>query len=589
MRAGRRIAFVYAPQIYYEQIYGARFVPLWAYTLASHVPESWDIAIHDCTFVDPASIPEADLFVFSGINQDLRRISTTFALLKRRFPKALYLLGGPITWSYEQKGRLEELPVFDHLFILDGEDSLPAFLRRLEAGGGEPEPRILRAPRFDLAKARRLRFDLLAPHVSRYYGGVVEVSRGCPFLCEFCDIRVLPDNNETHAKSIGLILEELDEYHRLGFREVQFACDNLIGDPVWAESLVDAVLAWTERTGAQVALFTWCTLNIVKFPQLMTKMRRAGFTTLFIGVESFNTNSILETAKVQNDDGRNPMSEALRTIQSYGFIITPGLIFGFDSDPAGMFDDMLAGVLDSGLIAGDPTFLLALPGTPLFSRMKQAGRLVEDQVSDRSVPLHKERVSKVESNIRYLQPRNRLVDGYSAFIREFKSPDYALSRLRRHVEILVTSPHTASSHALDYGNFPKYLRLQLSSWGNLKMLFKRAWHLARPRNLPTLLKAYLLVARHRRRHPDLANRFSLWLFFWSNLLMKYDGLKPEDFIIHSVEEDYDLGETWKFIDAKETGLTAGGRNADNVKVAEQQRRTKQALQRLKASFSASPP
>ncbi len=44
-----RICFVHAPEVYYEQNSGARFTPLWAYTLCSYVPDGWGVQILDCT------------------------------------------------------------------------------------------------------------------------------------------------------------------------------------------------------------------------------------------------------------------------------------------------------------------------------------------------------------------------------------------------------------------------------------------------------------------------------------------------------------------------------------------------------------
>jgi len=161
--------------------------------------------------------------------------------------------------------------------------------------------------------------------IDRYYGAVLEVSRGCPFLCEFCDIRILKDNNRPHNKSADLIVAELDYLCRLGVKQVLFACDNFIGEPRWAEEVIDKILEWEERTGFRPSLYTRLTINLHKYDSLMVKLRRAGFDMLFIGVESFSHNSLLETAKVQNT--APDMVAAVRTIQSYGFIVVAGLIF----------------------------------------------------------------------------------------------------------------------------------------------------------------------------------------------------------------------------------------------------------------------
>jgi len=39
------ITFVHNPDIRYDQNYGTYFAPLWAYTLASHVPDNWWVTI----------------------------------------------------------------------------------------------------------------------------------------------------------------------------------------------------------------------------------------------------------------------------------------------------------------------------------------------------------------------------------------------------------------------------------------------------------------------------------------------------------------------------------------------------------------
>src|SRR4030095_11111736 len=102
--------------------------------------------------------------------------------------------------------------------------------------------------RFDVTKARSFYRPFLTETYHRYYGAVLEVSRGCPFLCEFCDIRVLPDNNRAHNFSIDHIISELQTLSSLGIRQVLCAADNFIWDPRWAEELLDAIIEWQRKT-----------------------------------------------------------------------------------------------------------------------------------------------------------------------------------------------------------------------------------------------------------------------------------------------------------------------------------------------------
>ena len=91
----------------------------------------------------------------------------------------------------------------------------------------------------------------------------------------------------------------------------------------------------------------------------------AGFSIINIGIESVNRNSLLETAKVQNT--ATELQNAVSTIHSYGFVIIPGFIFGFDSDDKEVFNDTLKFKIDTGLIGGEPAFLQALAGGCRFS------------------------------------------------------------------------------------------------------------------------------------------------------------------------------------------------------------------------------
>ena len=69
-----KITFVHSPVIYYDQNYGTLFSPLWAFTLAAHVPDDWNIEIIDCVIQDSISIGRSDVFAFSCINRDINSL-----------------------------------------------------------------------------------------------------------------------------------------------------------------------------------------------------------------------------------------------------------------------------------------------------------------------------------------------------------------------------------------------------------------------------------------------------------------------------------------------------------------------------------
>src|SRR5262249_16281675 len=155
-----------------------------------------------------------------------------------RYPRAIGVIGGPICWSFDQARGLDRLCSFDYICVGDGEEMIPELLEALRLGARFPQ--VVRARRrFDLSKALPADGELLHASGPKYYGAVVEVSRGCPFLCEFCDIRVVEDNNRPHTKSPGLIAKELHFLAVNGVHQVILACDNFIGDAAWAEAVLD--------------------------------------------------------------------------------------------------------------------------------------------------------------------------------------------------------------------------------------------------------------------------------------------------------------------------------------------------------------
>jgi radical SAM superfamily enzyme YgiQ (UPF0313 family) len=531
-RAALRVVFVHAPDPNYAdtQNYGAQFMPLWAYTLAAHIPDDgrYTLSLIDTRLGRLDDIAEGDAFLFSGINQDLGMILKVQAELKRRNPSAKFLIGGPICWSFDQAGDLDKLSPFDCVYIGDGEDAIASLLEQL-ARGAPIERVIRRKDRFEIAKAKPLHRPLLDATIGRYYGAVIEVSRGCPFLCEFCDIRVLPDNNRPHNLSSDLIVDEIDHLCRLGVSQFLLACDNFIGEPRWAEEVVDKLLAWQARTGYRPSLYTWLTINLYKHPELMRKMRRAGFDMLFIGIESFNVNSLLETAKLQNSAAS--LAEVIRDIQAYGFVVVAGLIFGFDSDRDDAFDITLQGLLDSGLLSGDPSLLTALPGTPLYRRMKLSGRLRNVRYGLGGY--------KYQTNIRYLLPRDRMIAGYRKFVGQFVEGAYQYQRLERFFANLDRGEFIPLQGG-GYGNLWLLARMVFRNVAAMRQWSTRLWLFAkRPANLYYALKGLGLVVA-RRRFRGGSSYFRFWLFAWTNAVLKYQNLTERDFDIESVEDGFDI-------------------------------------------------
>jgi len=526
------IAFIHAPEPIHalEQNYGMKFMPVWAYTLASYIDEVHQLSLFDTQFDKLENIKGFKLILYSGLNQDINQILKSLRKLKLSNPNGKHIIGGPICWSLKQAGELELLGEFDHICVGDGELLITEIVEAVEKGLDLPK-HLEAQQRFSVASAKPMHKKLLVNSINRYYGAVVEVSRGCPFLCEFCDIRIMKDNNRTHSLSPKLIVEEIDFLVDQGVKQITLACDNFIGDLAFANAVVDEILLWQQKTKKKISIYTWLTINVYQYKALLTKMRKAGFDMLFIGIESFDHNSLLETAKVQND--RYSLDESLKVIHSYGFIVIAGLIFGFDSDGPDFVNKTLEGIETSGLISGDPNWLTALPGTPLYYRMRLGGRLRQTWATHGAF--------KFQTNIKYLMPKDFLISEFRRFITIYTSGAYQYKRFENYIKSFQSINYIASSSS-GFGDLPKFLKAIVFNPKAIKQFSMRFYHLfKRPTRLLYALKGLVLIAKYGKMK-SYWPYFQFWIFTWSNSMVKYLKLKDSDFDIESVGVDFKLSD-----------------------------------------------
>jgi radical SAM superfamily enzyme YgiQ (UPF0313 family) len=212
--------------------------------------------------------------------------------------------------------------------------------------------------------------------------GSMQISRGCPFTCEFCDI-IVTFGRKPRLKAAGQVLAELDSYYRAGIRIVFVVDDNLIGNKKAIKPMLREIAKWQEAHGYALTLFTEASLDLAEDDELMRLMGQAGFQSVFIGIESPDENSLKETKKLQNVRERaGTLIERVQRIQDHGLDVWCGMIVGFDNDKPQAFD-VLPGFLAQARIAHALIGLLhAIPTTPLFDRLKSEGRLNDDAGND---------------------------------------------------------------------------------------------------------------------------------------------------------------------------------------------------------------
>jgi radical SAM superfamily enzyme YgiQ (UPF0313 family) len=279
--------------------------------------------------------------------------------------------GGPHPTSFH-----DEMEGVDHFVLDEAEEVLPQFLSDLRNGSAQPMYRSEQKP--DVTRAPLPRYDLI--RLNDYASMTVQFSRGCPFDCEFCDITKL-FGRVPRTKTNEQILSEFDMLYRLGWRGSLFMVDdNFIGNRKEALRLLPAIAEWQKERQYPFNIYTEASLNIVNKESLLDAMVDAGFTMVFLGIETPNPEALWKTKKKQNTKkGEGDfLFNAVRKIQNKGMEVTGGFILGLDGDKEDAFDAQIDFIQAAGIPLAMVGLLTAIKGTDLYARMEREGRLIEE-------------------------------------------------------------------------------------------------------------------------------------------------------------------------------------------------------------------
>jgi radical SAM superfamily enzyme YgiQ (UPF0313 family) len=341
--------------------------PLSLVTVAALCPQEWQFKLVDMN-VGPLTdqhIQWADLVFVTGMAV-LQRASLFQVLERCRRLKRRTVLGGPFASENTDVCAGQA----DVLVVGEAEVALPPFLHDLERGALRPIYQADRRPGLDTSPVPR--YDLL--RLGAY--GVIDVqfSRGCPFNCEFCDIIEL-FGRLPRTKRPSQIVAEFEALRKLKYRGPVFLVDdNFIGNKKNVRLLLKELIPWQKEHGYPFALSTEATVNLADDPPLLADMREAGFTRVFVGIETPSAETLRETQKYQNT--KRDLVACVHRIMGAGLEVTAGFIVGFDNDREDVFDRQVEFIRRAAIPWAMVGTLEAIRGTQLWRRLESEGRLL---------------------------------------------------------------------------------------------------------------------------------------------------------------------------------------------------------------------
>jgi len=196
---------------------------------------------------------------------------------------------------------------------------------------------------------------------------VVQVSRGCPFRCEFCTVQKF--FGEAHR--LRPISEVVEEVRQLPHRWMMFNDDNIIGNPSYSKELLKALVPLKKKWFGQASL------SGLKKIENVEALAKSGCISLFIGFESLSKKNMITSQKFQNDPSE--YREIIESLHRFGIAICGAFIFGFDEDDSSVFEETASFTIRTKLFSAVFMILTPYPETDFYHRVKSEGRLTQDR------------------------------------------------------------------------------------------------------------------------------------------------------------------------------------------------------------------
>jgi radical SAM superfamily enzyme YgiQ (UPF0313 family) len=387
--------------------------PLGLITVSAMLPNTWKKKLVDMnvSVLLKSDIIWADYVFISAMY--IQKESVDMVIEECRKYETRIIAGGPL-FTQEH----ENYPQIDHFILNEAEITLPLFLNDLNSG--QLPDKIYKTDEFaEITQTPVPDFHLLS--MKDYVTMNIQVSRGCPFSCDFCEITSLL-GHKVRMKSTEQIIEELEVLYQLNWRgPILIVDDNFIGNKKEVKNnLLPAMRQWMKNHKKPFTFNIQSSINLADDGELMFVMAETGFTSTFVGIETPDEKSLQSCHKGQNEN--RDLLQSVKKIQNAGLQVSGGFIVGFDTDTPTVFQKQIDFIQQSGIVSAMVGLLNAPKNTVLYNRLKAENRLTTQTSGNNT-----------DSSMNFIPKMNRdeLLEGYKKIIQNIYSAKPYYTRIRQ--------------------------------------------------------------------------------------------------------------------------------------------------------------
>ena len=311
------------------------------------------------------------------------------AAIRKDHPSIILAAGGPMPSTQPEKFA----NYFNTVCVGEGERTFMELLASLSAGRSIKglagtvcieDGRVFSGPPRglieDIDSLGYPAYDLLEPDLSYYSKGARVVkqimaplmtSRGCPYLCNYCNKSVF--GPRFRKRSPANVLGEIEMLHGdFGVNQLDIMDDNFSLDTQRAETIFDMMI----KTGYGFAVncHNGVRADNLTLP-LIDKMKRAGVFKAGIGIES-GSDRVLKEIKKKLD--KNKVAEAVKQFRKRGIIVHGYYMFGLPGDDSTSMQETIDFAVKLNTHFANFSICIPFPGTEAYDIVKKDGVFLED-------------------------------------------------------------------------------------------------------------------------------------------------------------------------------------------------------------------
>lgn len=194
----------------------------------------------------------------------------------------------------------------------------------------------------------------------------IEATRGCPYKCDFCQDANIRDGAVFRARPIDDVVEEVSSLQQKIFFFTDFS---MTIDLTYTKELFRRMRGLRKKfiCGGNVD-------DLASDDELLRLSHEAGCIEWISGFETFSQESLNGAHKKTNCV--EEYARAVKKIHSYRMAVFGTFVLGFDEDTPDIFHTMQTHIGDLGLDSVNFALLTPYPGTPLFERLNNEGRIL---------------------------------------------------------------------------------------------------------------------------------------------------------------------------------------------------------------------